>query len=45
MSIGQQFQHKVQWPVGIGAIIRDDKGRVEAALSKKTYAPLGAVDA
>ena len=31
--------------MGIGAIIRDDKGRVEAALRKKIYAPLGAVEA
>ena len=31
--------------VGIGAIIRDEKGRVVAALSKKIHAPLGAVEA
>ena len=31
--------------VGIGAIIRDEKGRVVAALSKKIRAPLGAVEA
>ena len=31
--------------VGIGVIIRDDSGRVEAALSKKIYALLGAVEA
>lgn len=30
---------------GIGVIIRDDKGRLEAALSKKIKAPLGAVEA
>ena len=31
--------------MGIGVIIRDDEGRVEAALSKKIYAPLGVVEA
>ena len=31
--------------MGIGADIRDEKGRVAAALSKKIHAPLGAVDA
>ena len=30
--------------VGIGVIIRDDEGRVEAALSKKIYALLAVVE-
>lgn len=34
-----------QRAVGIGVIIRDDSSRVEAALSKKIYALLGAVEA
>lgn len=33
-----------QKEVGIGVIIRDDEGRVEAALSKKLYTLLGAVE-
>ena len=33
---------KVVW---IGVLIRDDKGRVEAALCKKIMAPMGAVEA
>ena len=33
-----------QKAVGIGVIIRDDKGRIEAAMSKKINAPLGAVE-
>ncbi|KAK9985868.1 hypothetical protein SO802_030819 [Lithocarpus litseifolius] len=31
--------------VGIGVLVRDDQGRVIAALSKKIHAPLGAVEA
>ena len=31
--------------VGIGIIIRDEEGRVEAALSKRIKAPLGAIEA
>ena len=31
--------------MGIGVIIRDEEGRVEAALSKKIMAPLGALEA
>jgi len=34
-----------QGTVGIGVIIRDEEGRVEAALSKKIMAPLGAIAA
>ena len=34
-----------QKTVGVGVIIRDDKGRLEAAMSKKINAPLGAVEA
>ena len=34
-----------QGAVGIGVLIRDEEGRVEAALSKKIMAPLGAVEA
>uniref|UniRef100_A0A7N2MTJ9 RNase H type-1 domain-containing protein n=1 Tax=Quercus lobata TaxID=97700 RepID=A0A7N2MTJ9_QUELO len=34
-----------QKAVGVGVIIRDEKGRLEAALSKKILAPLGAVEA
>ena len=34
-----------QKAVGIGVIIRDDMGRLEAALSKRLDAPLGAVEA
>ena len=30
--------------MGLGVIIRDDKGRVEAALCKKIMAPMGAVE-
>ena len=33
-----------QGAVGIGVIIRDEEGRVEAALSKKIMAPLGALE-
>ncbi|KAL0011877.1 hypothetical protein SO802_006985, partial [Lithocarpus litseifolius] len=35
-------QHRA---VGIGVIVRDDLGRIEAALSKRLDAPLGAVEA
>ncbi|XP_075650029.1 uncharacterized protein LOC142620555 [Castanea sativa] len=31
--------------VGVGVIIKDDKGRLEAAMSKKIQAPLGAMEA
>ena len=31
--------------VNLGVIIRDDRGRVEAALSKKVWVPLGALEA
>ena len=31
--------------VGIGVIIQDEEGRVEAALSKRIKAPLGAIEA
>ena len=31
--------------VGLGVIIRDDRGRVEAAMSRKVMAPLGALEA
>lgn len=31
--------------VGVGVVIKDDKGRVVAAFSKKNYAPLGPVEA
>lgn len=34
-----------QSSVGIGVIIRDDKGRLEAAMSKKIQAQLGVVEA
>ncbi|KAL0005544.1 hypothetical protein SO802_013105 [Lithocarpus litseifolius] len=34
-----------QGSVGIGVLIRDEEGRVEAALSKKIMAPVGAVEA
>ena len=34
-----------QAAMGIGVIIRDEEGRVVAALSKKIMAPLGAVEA
>ena len=34
-----------QKATGVGVIIRDDKGRLEAAMSKKINAPLGAVEA
>ena len=34
-----------QKEVGVGVIIRDEKGRLEAALSKKLPVPLGAVEA
>ena len=34
-----------QKAVGIGVIIRDGEGRVEAAIGKKIFAPLGAVEA
>ena len=34
-----------QKEVGVGVIIRDEKGRLEAALSKKLLVPLGAVEA
>lgn len=36
------FAQKVAW---IGVLIRDDKGRVEAALCKKIMALVGAVEA
>ena len=36
---------KGQKTAGVGVIIRDDMGRLEAALSKKIKAPLGAVEA
>ena len=29
--------------VGVGVIIKDDKGRIEFAISKKIHAPLGAM--
>lgn len=35
-------QHKA---VGIGVIVRDDRGRIEAAISKRIDASLGAVEA
>lgn len=31
--------------VGVGVVIKDDKGRVVAAFSKKNHAPLGPVEA
>ena len=31
--------------MGLGIIIRDDEGRMEEALSKKIFAPLGAMEA
>lgn len=31
--------------VGVGVIIKDDKGRIEGAMSKKIHAPLGAMEA
>ena len=34
-----------QRAVGVGVIIKDDKGRIEAAISKKINASLGAVEA
>ena len=34
-----------QKAVGLGVIIRDDRGRVEAAMSKKVLVPLGALEA
>ena len=34
-----------QKATGLGVIIRDDRGRVEAALSKKVWVPLGALEA
>lgn len=34
-----------QKAMGVGVIIRDDKGRIEAAMSKKINASLGAVEA
>ena len=34
-----------QKATGVGVIIRDDKGRLEVAMSKKINAPLGAVEA
>ena len=34
-----------QKAVGVGVIIRDDKGRIEAAMSKKIPIPLGTVEA
>ena len=38
------FKINVDWAVFfVEAIIRDDKGMVEVALSKKIYTPLGAV--
>lgn len=35
---------KSQKTVGVGVIIRDDKGRLEVAMSKKINAPLGAME-
>lgn len=35
---------KSQKTMGVGVIIRDDKGRLEAAMSKKINAPLGAME-
>ncbi|XP_075659121.1 uncharacterized protein LOC142629001 [Castanea sativa] len=34
-----------QKKIGVGVIIRDDMGRLEAAMSKKIHAPLGVVEA
>ena len=34
-----------QKATGLGVVIRDDKGRVEAALSRRIEVPLGAVEA
>ena len=34
-----------QKAAGLGAIIRDDRGRVGAAMSKKVLVPLGALEA
>ena len=34
-----------QKAVGVGLVIRDDKGRLEAALCRKITAPMGAVEA
>ena len=31
--------------VGVGVVIRDDKGRLEAALCRKITAPMGAIEA
>ena len=33
-----------QKATGLGVVIRDDKGRVEAALSRRIVVPLGAVE-